>query len=92
MSNEKQLSAQEIEWLALSIGEELKAFADYLSRWALATDEEVKQVYNHIMIEELKHAAMEIAILAKDNPEFGCYLFEYLNADSILDAENKGEA
>lgn len=88
MSNQKQqLSPKEIEWLTLSIWEELKAFSDYLNRGVLATDDELKEVYNHVMVEELKHAAMQIAILAKDNPDFGCYIFEFLNADNVLDTE-----
>ena len=87
MSNEKQLSPKEIEWLTLSIWEELKAFSDYLNRGVLATDDELKKVYNHVMVEELKHAAMQIAILAKDNPDFGCYIFEFLNADTVLESE-----
>lgn len=39
------------------------------------------------MCEELKHAAMQIAKLAKDDNEFAACLFEYMNADDIVEAE-----
>lgn len=44
-------------------------------------------MWGHIMCEELKHAAMQIAKLAKDDNEFAAYLFEYINSDDIVEAE-----
>ena len=85
---EHQLSPGVFRDLCISVGEELKAAADYRDR-ALRTweSEEAKLIFGHIMCEELKHAAMQIALLAKDDNDFAAYLYEFMNSDSIIETE-----
>lgn len=84
---EKQLSPGVFRDLCISVGEELKAAADYRDRALQSSDDEAKRIFGHIMCEELKHAAMEIAKLAKDDNEFAAYLYEYINSDDIVAVE-----
>lgn len=84
---EYQLSPGVFRALCLSVGEELKAAADYRDRALESSDDEANRIWGHIMCEELKHAAMQIAKLAKDDNEFAACLYEYMNADDIVEAE-----
>lgn len=86
---EHQLSPGVFRALCLSVGEELKAAADYRDRALQGSDDEAIRIWGHIMCEELKHAAMQIAKLAKDDNEFAAYLYEYMNADDILAVEEQ---
>lgn len=81
---ENQLSPGIFNDLCISIGEELKAASDYRQRALRCPDDEAKRIFGHIMCEELKHAAMQIAKLAKDDNEFASYLVEFINADDIV--------
>lgn len=82
-----QLSHGVFRDLCISVGEELKAAADYRDRALKSSDDESKRIFWHIMCEELKHAAMQIVRLAKDDNEFAAYLYEYMNADDIVAVE-----
>lgn len=88
---EHQLSPGTFRDLCISVGEELKAAADYRDRALNCVDDEAKEIFGHIMCEELKHAAMQIAKLAKDDNEFAAYLYEFINSDNIVDVESSSE-
>lgn len=84
---ENQLSPETFKDLCISVGEELKAASDYRMRALQCVDDEAKKIFGHIMCEELKHAAMQIAKLAKDDNEFAAYLYEFMNSEDIVETE-----
>lgn len=73
----------------MSTGEELKAVFDYLDRSSKSTDPEIKRMFSHIAEEEFKHAAMNIAKLAKMDNNFAACLYDYMNSDDIVGAEDE---
>jgi len=56
---------KELEFLRLSLMEELDAINKYQERIANSTDEEVKKVLQHNMDEEKEHTAMLVELLRK---------------------------
>lgn len=85
---ENQLSPVAFHDLCISVWEELKAASDYRQKALRSTDGELNKIFTHIMCEELNHAAMQIAKIAKDDNDFACSLWEYLNADNIIELED----
>lgn len=83
---------EEIKFLCISTGEELKAAFDYLDRQSKSSDEEIKKMFAHISEEEFKHAAMYIAKLAKLDNNFASCLLHYMNSEDIVDSEEEHDA
>lgn len=89
MNNNANVSLEEVKFLCISTGEELKAAFDYLDRQSKSTDGEIKRMFAHISEEEFKHAAMNIAKLAKMDNNFAACLYDYMNSDDIVGAEDE---
>ena len=72
--------------LALSIGEEAKAFSDYRCRAEDNKWTELEELFEHLAGEESKHLAMLIVQLSDECPTFKEHLDEFYWQD-VLEVE-----
>lgn len=89
---ENNTDLNEVKALCISAWEKLKAAFDYLDRATKCTDKDIVRMMEHISQEEFKHAAMHIATIAKMDNNFCSWLYDFMNADSIVDAEEHNDS